>query len=321
MPTAAPLRRRRPEVVVAVVSWNTRELLAGALEALHGDVRAGRAQVWVIDNASSDGSAEMVRERFDWVHLIAAATNPGFGAAVNAVAARTRSLGAPWLAVANADTAVAPGALAALLEAGRADPRAGALAPALRLPDGSLQHSVHPFPSLRVALVLALGLVRLRPRLGDVLTLDGRWDRELGRRVDWAHGAFLLLRRDAFDAVGGFDARQFLYAEDLDLAWRLRRAGWPSRYVPEAVVDHVHAAAISQLYGETRDARALQSAYAWLRRRRGPLAPLAWAAVNIAGAGLRGLTPGVPGAAEFRRQARLHLRALGASRRRVAGEV
>ncbi|HET9073951.1 MAG TPA: glycosyltransferase family 2 protein [Solirubrobacteraceae bacterium] len=320
MPTAAPLRRRRPEVVVAVVSWNTRELLAGALAALQGDVRAGRAEVWVIDNASVDGSAQMVRERFGWVHLIASPTNPGFGAAVNVVAAATRAVGAPWLAVANADTAVASDALAALLEAGRADPRAGALAPALRLPDGSLQHSVHPFPSIGVALVLALGLARIRPGLGETLTLDGRWERRVGRRVAWAHGAFLLVRRDAFDAVGGFDPHQFLYAEDLDLAWRLHRAGWHSRYVPEALVDHVHAAAISQLYGEARDARALQSAYTWLHRRRGPVVPVLWAGVNAAGAGLRGLAPGSR-AAGSRRQARLHLRALAAARRSAGRTV
>src|SRR4051794_39097820 len=128
-----------PLVTVAIVSWNTRELLRRCLESL--DRRPG-CEVWVVDNESSDGSIEMVRNDFPWVRLEALAENVGFGGAVNLIAARTSS---PWLAIANADVALQAGALDALLAAAAADVKAGALAPRLVLPDGSTQHSVFSF--------------------------------------------------------------------------------------------------------------------------------------------------------------------------------
>ena len=102
-------------VTVVVVSWNTRELLCACLESLRPDAEAGLADVWVVDNGSTDGSREAVSERFGWVTLECPDSNLGFGPAVNLVAARTE---APWLVAANADTAVAPGAIRALLDAG-----------------------------------------------------------------------------------------------------------------------------------------------------------------------------------------------------------
>ena len=240
-------------VAVAVVSWNTRELLARCLESLAGEADAGRAEVWVVDNASDDGSAELVAERFGWVRLERAGANLGFGAAVNRVAAGTDT---PWLAMANADVRVRAGALERLLAAGAADSGAGALAPRLLLPDGSAQHSVFPFPSVPFALGLNLGALRLAPALADRLAMPGSWDSERARRVPWAIGAFLLVRRPAWDAAGGFDDSQWLYAEDLDLGWRLRRAGWATRYVPEAVVEHEAAAATDALVALRRGYRA-----------------------------------------------------------------
>src|SRR5260370_23961000 len=104
-----------PSVAVAVVSWNTRELLDGCLRSLEGDVRDGHAEVWVVDNASSDGSADLVRERYPWATLIAADENVGFGRAVNLVAARTQTA---WIAPANADVRLPPGAISTLVTTG-----------------------------------------------------------------------------------------------------------------------------------------------------------------------------------------------------------
>src|SRR5436189_6302951 len=97
-------------VTLAIVSWNTRDLLARCLESLAPEVECGRAEVWVVDNASSDGSPELVRERFDWVHLVASSENLGFGSAINLVARQTSS---EWLATANAHIALRPAALRA----------------------------------------------------------------------------------------------------------------------------------------------------------------------------------------------------------------
>src|SRR5258708_17414457 len=131
-------------ISIAVVSWNTRDLLRDCLLSLAQDALEARAQVWVVDNASSDGSADLVREQFPWVSLVASDENLGFGRAVNLVAERT---GTDWIAPANADVRVTPGALDRLLEAGVNDPRAGAIAPRLVLPDGRTQHSVFPVPT------------------------------------------------------------------------------------------------------------------------------------------------------------------------------
>jgi N-acetylglucosaminyl-diphospho-decaprenol L-rhamnosyltransferase len=267
-----------PEVAVVVVSWNTRDLLADCLRSLAAEAEAGRAEVWVVDNASTDGSPELVAQSFPWVRLEAREDNLGFGRAVNLVAARTRS---PWLAMANADIALRPGALDELLAAGAGDASAGALAPRLVLPDGTTQHSVFPFPTVPFTLLFNSGLPGVVPALADRLCLIGAWDPERARRVPWAVGAFLLVRRSAWDEVGGFDDHQWMYAEDLDLGWRLDRAGRPTRYVPGAVVDHHSAAATTQAWGDDRTARWQRSTYAWMLRRRGPARTRLVAGINV----------------------------------------
>lgn len=273
-----------PRVALAIVSWNTRELLDACLASLRADHERGTAEVWVVDNASGDGSAAMVAERHPWARLLALEENLGYGPAVNLVAARTST---PFVAPANSDLRLDPGALDALLDAAAHHPRAGALAPRLVLPDGRTQHSVHPFPGIAVGLALSLGLATWPP-IARRLPLEGAWDADAGRDVPWAHGALLLVRREAWDAVGGFDAGQWLYAEDLDLCWRLRRAGWTTRYVPEARVHHEVSAATGGRWDAAERAVVSQrSAYAWLVARRGPAYARAVALAHLAGPAAR----------------------------------
>jgi GT2 family glycosyltransferase len=272
-------------VAVAVVSWNTRELLGRALDSLRPDADAGLAEVWVVDNASTDGSADFVRSAYPWVGLIASTENLGYGPAVNRVARRTT---APWIVAANADVELEPGALRTLVEAGRSAPGAGVLAPRLIEPDGSTQHSVHAFPTPGVLLAFNLGLWRAVPGAGERLCLHGEWNPSRPREVDWAHGALLVVRRSAWEEIGGFDDDQWLYAEDLDLCWRLARAGWTTRYAPEARVRHAVSAAIrTATWGSEREVRAQAAAYAWMARRLGPGRARLCAAINVAGALVR----------------------------------
>ncbi len=254
------------QVALAVVSWNTRDLLAACLDSLHADHEAGRADVTVIDNASDDGSAELVAQAYPWVRLIRADRNLGYGPAVNQALAGAE---AGFVAAANADLRFAPDTLAQLLAAAERAPRAGAFAPRLIAPDGATQHSVHPFPTVRSGLLLSTGLAYVGP-IARRLPLEGHWDPDVERDVDWAHGALLLVRRDAWDAVAGFDPEQWLYAEDIDLCWRLRRAGWRTRYVPAARVDHAVSAATASRWDEhERALRTQRATYAWLAHRRG----------------------------------------------------
>ena len=273
-----------PPVVVAVVSWNTRELLDRCLRSLEAPARGGLAEVWVVDNASSDGSPDMVRERHPWVNLIAREDNLGYGRAANLVGERTAS---PWLAVSNADIALRPGALERLIAAGEADPRAGLVAPRLLLPDGSTQHSVWGFPTVTTTVVQNLG-PRLAPRgVAQRLALRGAWDPDREGRVPWAVGAFLLARRSAWEAVGGFDPALWMSAEDLDLGWRMRRAGWATRYVPSAEALHDESAATSTVWGADLPLHWQRCAYAWMARRMGRGRTALVGLLNLGGSGAR----------------------------------
>jgi N-acetylglucosaminyl-diphospho-decaprenol L-rhamnosyltransferase len=308
-------------VAIVVVSFNTRDLLARCLDSLAADVEAGWATVVVVDNGSADGSAELVRERFAWASLIEPGENLGFGRAVNlgvraAIAARPD---AKWIGAANADVALEPGALAALRAAGASDPGAGVLAPRLIELDGTTQQSLHPFPTPAFTLQFNLGRQRLDRRWAAAAPLDGSWNPDRSRRVPWAEGAFLLIRRAALAEVGGFDEKRFMYAEDLDLGWRLAAAGWGTRYVAEARVAHTHSAATRAVWGDERAVRALTETYQWVAETYGERAAITDAALNVAGAAVRwgwripaaGIAPGRFAAARdaYRGWARDHLRA------------
>jgi N-acetylglucosaminyl-diphospho-decaprenol L-rhamnosyltransferase len=270
-----------PLVTVAVVSWNTRDLLRRCLESFASEVDSGRCEVWVVDNASSDGSAELVRDEFPWVRLHASQENLGFGPAINWVARQTT---APWLGIANADVALQPGAIDALLAAAEGDPGAGAVAPRLVLPDGSSQHSVFTFPTIASTLVVATGVGRVVKPIGEATLLVGMFDADRPRRVPWAIAAFLLVRREAWDAIGGFDEHQWMYAEDLDIGWRLRQAGWATRYEPRARVEHESSASTEQAWGDSgKTERWQRSTYAWMLRRMGAPRTRAVAGIQIAG--------------------------------------
>lgn len=281
-----------PRVRFAVVSFNTRMLLERCLRALDGEV-------WVVDNASLDGSADLVREAFPDVRLIAREDNLGFGRAINLIAAQPGEW--EWLAIANADTAPEPGAVHALLRAGEGDPGAGALAPRLILPSGDTQHSVHPFWTLGFGLAYNFG-ARGSRRFGERHALAAHWDPDRPRRVGWAIGAFLLVRREAWVAVGGFDEKQWLYAEDVELGWRLRQAGWATRYVPQARVSHAESASIGPLWGDAKTQRWMAAAYHAMLRRE-PVRARLFAAASVVGDLGRYARTRDP---EFRRWAALH---------------
>jgi GT2 family glycosyltransferase len=275
-----------PAVAIAIVSYNTRSLLDECLRSLRADADAGRADVWVVDNASTDGSADMVEADHPWARLIRSEENLGYGPAVNVVARRTSTA---WVAPANSDLEFTPGALATLLNAGEAHPEAGAIAPRLVLPDGSTQQSVQPFPSVGTALLTASRAASLSGRVRARMYLPGAWDPDVAQEVPWATGAFLLVRRRAWEEVGGFDEAQWMYAEDLDLGWRLAKAGWTTRYEPGAVVHHHESAASKVAFGGQAGVvdKWVRANHAWMVRRQGLARTWAASGITAAEAGLR----------------------------------
>ncbi len=170
----------------------------------------------------------------------------------------------------------------------------------LLLPDGSTQHSTWRFPSLGGTALVNAGAHRLSSTIGRRLCLEG-WQPDTECDVDWAMGAFLLVRRSAFNAVGGFDADQWMYQEDLDLGWRLHRVGWRTRYVPAAEVRHWGGASAVQAFGNSgATVEKVATGYRWLAKRRGRAVMWATVALNFAGVVIR-LTVLIPLAALFPR--------------------
>ena len=228
-------------IAVAIISWNTRELLQACLRSV---VAEGPGEVVVVDNSSGDGSPEMVRRDYPGVGLQANDDNPGFGAAGNQA---FRLTSAPYLLLLNADTRIAPGALAAITEYLDGNPRVGVLGPRLVHPDGRLQSSCSSFPNPLVPLVKSKRLTRLVRRIPVARDwmLD-TWQHDRARRVPWVVGAALALRREAFEGVGGFDEKIRMYFEEPDLCLRLLRAGWETHFAPVTDIVHIEGASTQQ---------------------------------------------------------------------------
>lgn len=221
-----------PPTAIILVNWNTRDLLRQALRSVRE--HAGMpVHVIVVDNASSDGSPEMVRAEFPEATLIANPDNRGFGQANNQGFAASRE---PFILLLNSDAELTPGALPALVAELERHPEAGAVGGRLVYPDGRFQASFAAYPKL---LTEALLLAGLAPRIWGVQYPSRRESASRrAREVDWVGAACLLLRRAAVDATGGFDPSFHMYAEETDLCRRIHGRGWTVRYSPQAVALH-----------------------------------------------------------------------------------
>jgi GT2 family glycosyltransferase len=206
-------------------------------------------EVVVVDNASSDGSAEMVRAHYPSAILRAKERNLGFGAAANQAIA---SCAAEYVLLLNSDTLLQSGALKALSDYLAQHPRAAIVGPRLVEPDGALQASCYPFPTpLNTFLENSTTAIRLGRLIRRHIPLLRNsylrtWPHTSARVVPWIKGAALVLRRTAFDAVGGFDESYFMYFEDADLCYRLNAAGWQVHFAPVTTVVHVGGASTRQ---------------------------------------------------------------------------
>ncbi|HZT64251.1 MAG TPA: glycosyltransferase family 2 protein [Acidimicrobiales bacterium] len=299
----------RAQVDVGVVTWNTADVTPDALRRLLDTDQGCDIRLLVRDNGSTDGTVEAVAARVPEAEIDADDRNLGFAAGMNRLIARST---APWFLALNPDAWPEPGAVGRLVAAGLKHTSAGAVAPRIERPDATLEHSTHPFPSLPVALLHATGGRAWMPRrVQDWLMLEGRWNHDRVRWVDWAVGAALLLNRRALDDVGPFDEGFFMYAEDLEWCWRARRRGWGVVFEPSSVFRHVGNVSGARAYGTGRIEVETQSAYRFHRMAHGPVATAAYRAVSaVAAAELwaRARARGDHGAAEhWARRARAHL--------------
>lgn len=286
----------RPDLSIIIVSWNVRDLLRACLRTVvrgqesgvrgHGadasdlttdpcplttDHRPLTTELIVVDNASADGSAEMVAAEFPEAKLIANPANRGFTAANNQGLALARGRYVLFL---NPDTEVIGGALAAMVAYMDAHPEVGALGPQLRYGDGSLQSSRRRFPTLAMALFESTPLAWHWPAAHNPWAQRYHMadcSPEIEHPVDWLVGAALLVRRETLEQIGGFDEGYFMYSEELDWCRRAKAGGWQIVYLPMAQIIH-HEGKSSEQVVAARHIRFNTSKVRYFRKFHGPLA-------------------------------------------------
>ena len=268
------------DVRVGIVSWNTADLLDRCLAALPAALAGLDAEVVVVDNASSDGSADVAAGHAG-VRVIRNGANVGYARGMNQALAGTA---APVLVALNPDTEPGPDSLATLVQRLQGDSTLGLVAPRLLYSDGSDQHCVYRFPSPALSVAVAFAPRRWQERgLGSRWWLEGFSDYRRSVDVDWAIGAVHVIRAAALRGRKPYSERWFMYVEDLELCWWLAQEGWRRRLEAEVAIPHVGNASGSQQWGDRRTARWLEATYDWYRLTRGRAAMSLWGVVNIAG--------------------------------------
>src|SRR5260221_5105508 len=238
------------DLAIIIVTWNVRSLVLDALRTVYTELASGNldAEVYVVDNASSDGTAESVRTDFPTVKVLAQASSLGF-AAGNNVAMRALGFrdiatlnphGPEAVLLLNPDTLVQPGAIRTLYEQLSRLPHVGAVGAQLAYADGSFQHGAFGFPGLWQ---IAIELFPLPGRLYES-RLNGRYSRALYAAdkpfpVDHPLGAAFMVRREVIDQIGLLDEQFYMYCEEVDWSMRIRRAGWEIYMVPSARITHL----------------------------------------------------------------------------------
>lgn len=283
---------------VVVVSFNTRDLLARCMESLCADTPQDMLELVVVDNASADGSADMVRERFPQVKLAANGVNRGFAAAVNQGYALSQG---DYVVLMNPDAVVRGGAILnamAFLE--RPDnARVGLCGGRIVNAEGRPEPSARRFPTAGRKLFTLSGLAARRP--------DSPWapdipPSDVPREVDWVPGTFSVIRRAMLEEIGFFDERFFMYYEETDLCLRARRAGWRVVFLPGAEVVHVGGASSRARTDKRFDSSGsqlrefrLRSEWLYHRKNRGLAGLAASAGMEVVWHGLRWLVHLRPG--------------------------
>lgn len=235
------------DVAIVIVSWNTKGLLRKCLQSVIDETKKYSYEIWVVDNNSPDGSAQMVAEEFPQVKLIANATNNGFAPANNQA---LREATAKSYLLLNPDTVVLNGAIDKMLDY-LFTKNPGAVVCKLLNEDLTLQKSVNNFFSLWSSFFEN----RFFAELFINMDLSGKrfmsyWDHNSEREIDWAYGAVILFSREVYERVGVLDDRYYIYAEEMDFFIRLRKAGYKAIFLPDVHIIHLGRSSSRQRRGE-----------------------------------------------------------------------
>lgn len=223
------------EVTLAIINYNTKDWLDDCLKAITKAPPLAAHEIYVVDNASTDGSVGFVAREYPEVHIIENAGNLGFSAAANQA---LRTSHAKYVLILNTDTMVDPEAIDILVEFADARDDLAVAGPLLLNTDETVQLSGRRFPSFLDATMHAfLGIIwPSNPYSVRYRMLD--WDRTSERTVDWVSGAAMFIRRDAAREINFFDEGFFMYVEDMDLCYRFWQKGWKVYFCPDAKVVH-----------------------------------------------------------------------------------
>jgi GT2 family glycosyltransferase len=281
-----------PLLSIIIVNWNTRDLTAACLETVAADIArlgatpdAPLVQTIVVDNASTDGSVAHIRSAYPWVQLLENQENVGFAVANNGALAHCTGA---YVLLLNSDTEVQPGALDTLLRFMDEHPEAGIVGARYLNPDGTLQSSCYPAPTLLRESWRMFHLDRLYP-YGIYRMRD--WPLDQPRAVDTVQGAALLIRRTITDQLGLFDTDYFMYTEEIDLCRRVRQAGWQIYWAPTATIIHYGGQSTRQV-ARTMFLHLYQSKVLYFRKHHGRNATVLYKAVLLLATALRlTLTP------------------------------
>jgi GT2 family glycosyltransferase len=268
------------DLSIVIVNWNTRELLAQCLMSIYDSLPQREIEVYVVDNASSDGSCEMVRERFPLVYLIENVDNVGFARANNQAIRKSHGR---YVLLLNSDTIIKSGAVETLVDFMDTHPNAGACGARLLNADGSLQYSCSPAPSLVSEFKRLFHLPGIR---SDGYYRMHKWDQSLVRQVDVLLGACLMLRQQILNQVGLLDEDYFMYSEEVDLCYRVKAAGWELFWVPQAEVVHLGGQSTRQV-SDAMFLRLYQAKLIYFRKQHGRWQAILYKLIIMAAAGFR----------------------------------
>lgn len=272
------------DIAVIIINWNAREDLHRCLESLYAEPKPRLDyEVWVVDNASSDGSAEMVAALYPQVYLRVNTENAGFSKANNQAIAQTNSR---YVFLLNSDAFIHPSALEHLMAYADAHPDAGIIGPQVRNSDDTLQFSCRRFPSLGAGFFRNTYLGRLFPHnrfAREYLMHD--IDHSKSHAVDWISGCAMLIRRELITQIGMLDERFYMYCEDVDICQRAWDAGFQVAYTPSAVVTH----AIGRSSDKNGDRMVIEFHRSWYEydKKRHPRASILRRAAVYSGLWLR----------------------------------
>lgn len=233
------------DISIIIINWNTRRLLDDCLASIFREIKDVPFKVFVVDNASSDGSAEMVKEKYPDVRLIENKENRGFAAAVNLA---LREAQGEYILILNPDTVIKNGAINKALDILSKRPEVGILGPKTYNKDGTVQKTVRRDPTLAAVFFIATKLQRIFPTvraLKNYYYQDFDYSHET--YVPQVQGSFMLVRRELFEKLGNFDEKFFLWFEEVDFCLRARNAEWKILYSPVPEIIHYGGESFAQV--------------------------------------------------------------------------